>query len=129
MIVGIGIDVVRIERIRAALDRHGERARRRLFTPGELAECDKRANADECLAARFAAKEAALKALGTGKGPGVRWLDLEVVRDGSGPPTLTYAGKVKECAESLGVERSWVSLSHEAGMACAVVILEGVVET
>ena len=125
MIVGIGVDVVEIERIRNALQRHGDRARRRFFTPAELEECDGRADPGECLAARFAAKEAALKALGTGKGPGVRWTDLQVVRGDSGPPRLSFSDGVQKRAAALGVERSWVTLTHEAGVACAVVVLEG----
>lgn len=125
MVVGIGIDLVHIERMRALLARHGERARRRLFTARELAECDARSDPGECLAARYAAKEAALKALGTGKVPGVLWTDLEVTRTGSGCPTLVLMGGARRLAERLGVERARVTLSHEAGLACAMVVLEG----
>ncbi len=125
MIVGIGVDLVEIGRIREAVARHGERARRRFFTEDELTECDSRAKPEECLAVRFAAKEAALKALGTGKGPGFRWTDIEVTRDGSGPPQLKLGGVVLERAQRLGVERTSVSLSHEGDYACAVVLLEG----
>ncbi len=124
MIVGIGVDLVEIERLRKAIERHGERARRRFFTERELAECDSRGNTTECLAGRFAAKEATFKALGTGKGPGLRWTDLEVIRDDSGPPRLSFSGAALECAEGLGMERSWVSITHEAGLACAFVVLE-----
>jgi holo-[acyl-carrier protein] synthase len=125
MIVGIGIDLVQVERVRAVLARHGERARRRLFTPQELAECDGRADPVECLAARFAAKEAVLKALGVGKVPGVLWTDLEVRRADSGCPSIELAGAARRLAERLGVTRASVSLSHEAGIACAMVVLEG----
>lgn len=125
MILGIGIDLVETQRVREALARHGERARRRLFTQRELADCDGRADPGECLAARFAAKEAALKALGTGKLPSIRWTDLEVLRAGSGRPQLELAGEAQAEAGRLGVTRVWVSMSHEAGLACAFVVLEG----
>lgn len=125
MIVGIGIDLVSIDRVRAILTRHGERARRRLFTSLELADCDVRADVYSCLAARVAAKEAALKALGTGVGPGDRWTDAAVIRSISGCPELAFSGKPAERAKDMGVARVWVSLSHEAGIACAMVVLEG----
>ncbi len=124
MIVGVGVDLVQIERVRAALKRHGERARRRFFTTRELELCDARPDPSECLAARLAAKEAALKALGTGKRPGLRWTDLEVTRR-SGCPELSLTGVAREHADRLGAERAWVSISHEAGVACAIVVLEG----
>ncbi len=125
MIVGIGVDLVRVERLRSLVERHGERARRRLFTPAELADCDQRADPSECLAARFAAKEAALKALGTGKIPNTRWTDLEITRAESGSPALKLAGSARARAQRVGVDRVWVSLSHEAGLACALVVMEG----
>lgn len=125
MIVGIGIDLVETERLRRTLARHGERAQRRLFSERELADCEDRVDTSECLAARFAAKEAALKALGTGKVPGIRWTDLEVLRMGSGRPQLELGGEARAQAERLGASGAWLSLSHEAGMACAVVVFEG----
>jgi len=125
MIVGLGIDLVRVERIKDLLERHGERARGRLFSDGELADCDERIDPSECLAARFAAKEAVLKALGRGKVPDIRWTDVEIRRAGSGSPSLTLTGGARAHADQLGVERTWVSLSHEAGLACAMVVLEG----
>ncbi|MGD2216374.1 MAG: holo-ACP synthase [Gemmatimonadales bacterium] len=125
MIVGIGIDLVETQRVRQAVARHGERARQRLFSARELADCDGRADPDECLAARFAAKEAALKALGTGKLPNIHWTDLEVLRTGSGRPQLELAGEARALARRLGVTRVWISMSHEAGLACAFVVLEG----
>ncbi len=124
MIVGIGIDLVEVERLRAALARHGERARRRLFTSREVRECEERTDPDQCLAARFAAKEAALKALGSGKQPAIRWTDLEVVRAESGAPRLELGGGARALAQRMGVARAWVSLSHEAGLAIALVVLE-----
>jgi holo-[acyl-carrier protein] synthase len=125
MVVGIGIDLVRVERMKDLLERHGERARGKLFTDGELADCDGRADPAECLAARFAAKEAAFKALSSGKVPGILWTDIEVRRAESGFPSLNLTGGARAHAGELGVERTWVSLSHEAGLACAMVVLEG----
>lgn len=124
MIVGVGVDLVAIERIGALVQRHGERARRRLFTGRELAECDARADPAECLAARFAAKEAALKALGTGKTPDVRWTEIEVVRDDDGRPVLLLSGRARGYADQLGAGQAMVSLSHEKGMAVALVVLQ-----
>lgn len=125
MIVGIGVDLVEIERMRSLVARHGNRARRRLFTSRELADCEARHDAAECLAASFAAKEAALKALGTGKRPDLSWTDIEVARDDSGRPELRLSGGVNLLAGQLGVAAAWLSLSHEAGLACATVVLEG----
>jgi holo-[acyl-carrier protein] synthase len=125
LIVGVGIDLVEVDRVRTLMERHGDRARRRLFTERELADCSERADRAECLAARFAAKEAALKALGIGKVPGVQWTDIETARADSGLPVLALSGDAENHAKRRGVERSWLSLSHEAGLACAVVVLEG----
>lgn len=126
MIIGIGIDLVQVGRLRRALDRHGVRLRQRLFTTGEQADCASQRDPAECLAARFAAKEAALKALGTGKVAGFRWTDLEIKRSESGRPSLALSGQVQEHAERLGVRRLWVSLSHDGGKAVALVVLEGI---
>ncbi len=125
MIAGVGIDLVEIDRVRALMERHGERGRRRLFAEGELAACDRRIDPAECLAARFAAKEAALKALGTGKQPELRWTDIEVIEGEGGRPGLALSGGVQDCAERLGVTRVWVSLTHEHGVAGAIVVMEG----
>lgn len=124
MLVGVGVDLVEISRIGALLRRHGDRARRRLFTARELSDCEERADPAECLAARFAAKEAALKALGIGKTAGVKWTDMQICRAGSGLPSLELTGETGQHSQRLGVERIWVSLSHEAGLACALVVLE-----
>jgi holo-[acyl-carrier protein] synthase len=124
VIVGVGLDLVEIGRIRALVERHGERGRRRLFTAGELEDCDRRIDPAECLAARFAAKEAALKALGTGKQPELRWTDIEVVEGDVGKPALVLSGAVQKRAQGLGVIRVSVSLTHEAGVAGAIVLLE-----
>ncbi|NIR45191.1 MAG: holo-ACP synthase [Gemmatimonadetes bacterium] len=124
MIVGVGIDLVAIDRVRGLVERHGERGRRRLFAEGELKDCDGRIDPAECLAARFAAKEAALKALGTGKRPGLRWTEIEVVEGEGGRPDLALSGGVRARAERLGVTRVWVSLTHEGGVAGAIVVME-----
>lgn len=124
MIVGIGVDLVSVDRIRETVERHGERARERLFTPRELADCDGRSDPYECLAARFAAKEAAFKALGTGQGPGMRWTDVEVISGNSGRPRLEISDQTAELARQLSVSRTHVTLTHDAGLACAVVIME-----
>lgn len=124
MIVGVGIDVVEVARFQRILARHGERALSRLFTAAEAATCAERVDRADCLAARFAAKEAALKALGSGKTPGIRWVDLEVTRAANGKPSLEFHCGARKQGDELGVDGIWLSLSHEGGYACAVVVLE-----
>lgn len=125
MILGIGVDLCAVARISSMVERHGERARRRLFTARERADCDCQASPPECLAARFAAKEAAFKALGTGLGPGMRWIDVEVITEESGRPRIEFSGITGGRMQELGVRRAHLSLTHEAGQACAMVVLEG----
>jgi holo-[acyl-carrier protein] synthase len=124
MIVGVGIDVVEVARIQRILARHGDRALSRLFTAAEVETCAERVDRADCLAARFAAKEAALKALGSGKTPGIRWVDFEVTRASSGKPSLEFRSGARDRGDELGVDGIWLSLSHEGGYACAVVVLE-----
>jgi holo-[acyl-carrier protein] synthase len=124
MIVGSGIDIAEGPRIRAALERFGNRFLQRIFTAGEIRYCDSKANAVERYAARFAAKEAAMKALGTGWNHGVRWRDCEVVRLPGGRPTITFHGRAAEFAAKLGVKNTALSLSHTTEQAIAQVILE-----
>ena len=124
MIVGTGIDIAEVPRIADAIRRHGERFLRRVFTEGEIAYCDSKANRIERYAARFAAKEAGMKALGTGWSHGVRWRDVEVCREPSGRPTIAFHGKATEFAEKLGAKHVALSLSHTAEQAIAQVILE-----
>ncbi|MFB6435797.1 holo-ACP synthase [Streptomyces sp. NPDC056411] len=122
MIIGVGIDVAEIDRFGAALDRTPELAHR-LFIPSELMLPSGERRGIASLAARFAAKEAVAKALGAPAG--LHWTDAEVYVEDSGRPRLRVRGTVERCAEALGV-RSWhVSLSHDAGVASAVVIAEG----
>jgi holo-[acyl-carrier protein] synthase len=124
MIVGLGIDHVDVERFRRLLDRHGSRLRQRIFTPRELALRPKTAGQVQTLAARFAAKEAGMKAIGTGWAEGVTFQDFEIGRDERGAPVLTLHGEALHRCQEMGVTNSLVSLSHTDQMAVAVVILE-----
>jgi holo-[acyl-carrier protein] synthase len=124
MIVGTGIDIAEVPRIQEAIERYGQRFLERIFTEGEMRYCDSKANRMERYAARFAAKEAAMKALGTGWNHGVRWRDCEVVRAPGGRPTMSFHGKAGEFAEKLGVKNAALSISHTAEQAIAQVILE-----
>lgn len=125
MVIGMGLDLVSIERIRRFRDRHGERGLRRLFTDAELAYCLSRADPAPSLAARFAAKEAFFKAVGTGYGAGGDWRDVEVRRDDRGAPSLMLWRRAEETSRRFGVRAILVSLSHADDTAGAVVVLEG----
>ncbi|GAC1652189.1 MAG: holo-[acyl-carrier-protein] synthase [Acidobacteriaceae bacterium] len=125
MVVGLGTDLIEIERIAQSVERFGDRFLRRVYTAGEIAYCLRKKTSAESLAARFAAKEAAAKALGTGISRGVSWLELEVVREPGCAPELRLWGRARERAERLGVTRSALSLTHSRGLALAVVVLEG----
>lgn len=125
MIIGLGIDVCRIERVERFLERYGERFTRRCFTPTEIAHCARYANCAEQLAGRIAAKEAASKALGTGWRRGVHWKCFEVAHEMSGKPTLKIHGRAAELASEMGVRGVNISITHDAGVAAAVVIFEG----
>jgi holo-[acyl-carrier protein] synthase len=124
MIVGTGIDIAEVQRIRQAIERFGERFLRRVFTDEEMRYCDSKANRIERYAARFAAKEAAMKALGTGWNHGIRWRDVEVRRQRGSRPTILFHGKAAEFAARLGAVHVALSLSHTAEQAIAQVILE-----
>ena len=124
MIVGTGIDIAEVPRVAQALERFGDRFLHRIFTAGEIRYCDSKANRVERYAARFAAKEAAMKALGTGWNHGVRWRDCEVVRAPGGRPTIVFHGKAGEFAAKLGVKNAALSLTHTSQQAFAQVILE-----
>jgi holo-[acyl-carrier protein] synthase len=123
VILGIGIDVCPVERIGGILDRHGDLFADRVFTAGEKAHAGAGPVRDERLAARWAAKEASIKALGAPDG--LRWHEMEVVNDESGAAALKLSGSADRRAAELGVERVWLSISHAGGVAVAVVILEG----
>ncbi len=124
MIVGTGVDIVEVPRIEAAIGRFGRRFLERIFTEDEIRYCESKANRVERFAARFAAKEAGLKAIGTGWRRGVGWKEVEVRREASGRPTLVFSGRAAEFAARLGVKRASLSLSHTAEHAVAQVILE-----
>ena len=124
MIVGTGIDIAEVPRIREAIARHGQRFLNRIFTEGEIQYCESKANRVERYAARFAAKEAGMKAIGTGWNHGVRWRDIEVARKPGGRPTLLLHGKAAEFAARLGATNIALSLTHTADQAMAQVILE-----
>ena len=124
MIVGIGIDLAEVDRIRAAIERYGSRFIGRIYTNTEIAYVERKANRYERYAARFAAKEAGMKAIGTGWKRGVRWQDFEVSNLPSGRPTLQFHGVASQIANSLGVRNIALSLTHTAEQGLAIVILE-----
>jgi holo-[acyl-carrier protein] synthase len=126
MIVGSGIDLVEIGRIKQSVDRYGKRFLDRVYTAAEQAYCLRKRNSAESLAARFAAKEAGAKALGTGISYGVSWLEIEVVREPGGKPTLEFHGRAAQIAAQLGVARAALSITHTAELAMASVVLEAV---
>src|SRR5918911_165448 len=125
MIVATGIDMVEIARIEDVFARRGPRFRDRVFTASEIAYCESRAARMESYAARFAAKEAAMKALGTGWGDGVGWHDIEVQRSPAGVPSLVFYGRALQRLNQLGARRTHLSLTHSRDFALAQVILEG----
>ena len=124
MIVGTGVDLCEVPRIRAAIARFGARFIQRIYTPAEIAYVERKANKFERYAARFAAKEAGMKAMGTGWRHGVRWQDFEVANLPSGKPTLRFHGVAAQFAEKLGVRNVALSITHTSEMALAHVILE-----
>ena len=124
MVLGLGSDVIEIVRIATSIERFGDRFLRRVFTADEIAYCQRKKNAAESFAARFAAKEAGAKALGTGISHGIAWPEIEVRREASGKPTLHWSGRAKEIAAELGVRRCSVSLTHSRELAMAFVVVE-----
>ncbi len=125
MIVGSGVDLAEVPRIRKAIERFGDHFIRRVFTAAEIAYVERKANRYERYAARFAAKEAGMKAIGTGWRRGVRWQDFEVANLPSGKPTLRLHGAAARFAEALGVKSIALSLTHTEELGMAYVILEG----
>ncbi len=124
MVIGVGTDLIEIARISHSIDRFGDRFLARVFTPREIAYCRRKKNAAESFAARFAAKEAGAKALGTGISRGVSWLELEVAREPSGKPSLSLSGRAAQRARQLGIAKSSLSLTHSKDIALAVVVME-----
>ena len=125
MILGTGIDLAEVPRVRAAIERYGRRFVERIYTPAEIAYVERKANRYERYAARFAAKEAGMKAIGTGWRRGVRWQDFEVLNLPSGRPTLKLHGVAAQLAQRLGVRAISLSLTHTAQQGMAFVVLEG----
>jgi holo-[acyl-carrier protein] synthase len=124
LIAGTGVDIAEVARIRESIERFGERFLARVFTPAERAYVERKANRYERYAARFAAKEAGMKAIGTGWKRGVRWQDFEVANLPSGKPTLRLHGVAAQFAERLGVKSIALSITHTKDVAMAHVILE-----
>jgi holo-[acyl-carrier protein] synthase len=126
VVVGTGVDLAEIERVARALSApHGRRFRERVFTPEERRYCESRGRGrDESYAARFAAKEAVMKALGVGWGRGAAWQDISVVRARGGPPRIELSGQALETARRRGIGSLSLALSHAAGLAVAFVVAE-----
>jgi holo-[acyl-carrier protein] synthase len=124
MIVGSGIDMVEIARIQHSIDRYGARFLNRVFTAAEQAYCLRKRNSAESFAARFAAKEAGAKALGTGISYGVNWLEIEVVHEPSGRPIIRFHGRAAQIATAIGSARAALSITHTSQLSTASVVLE-----
>jgi len=124
MIVGSGIDLVEIARIQQSVQRFGQRFLDRVYTAAEQGYCLRKRNSAESLAARFAAKEAGAKALGTGISRGVSWLEIEVVREPGGRPTIRFHGRAAEIAQAMGVVHVALSITHTATLSMASVVVE-----
>ena len=124
MIIGSGIDMIEIQRIQRTIDRYGERFLNKVYTAAEQEYCLRKKHSAESFAARFAAKEAGAKALGTGISYGVNWLEIEVVREPGNRPTLQFHGRARQIADQLGCTRTALSLTHTVELAAASVVLE-----
>lgn len=124
MIIGLGVDMEEITRVGEAIRRHGRLFLERVFTPGEIEYCERHRDRAERYTGRFAAKEAMMKALGTGWAKGVRWRDIEVTRMPGGRPTIVLHGAAREHAERLGARHVSLSITHTGKFAFAEVILE-----
>ena len=123
-VVGLGLDLAQIERVQDFIERRGQRALDRVFTPDEQAYCDARASRYASYAGRFAVKEAVMKVLGTGWRKGVRWVDIEVVRPPGQAPTCALHGESARIAAARGIRTIHVTITHDAGLAAAVAVAE-----
>lgn len=123
-VVALGLDLVDVRRLEQAISRRGARFLERVFTPAERAYCQRRARSAQSFAGRFAVKEAVMKALGTGWARGVRWIDIEVVRRTGEPPRVELHGAARGHADRRGIERLHVAITHDGGVAAAVVVAE-----
>jgi holo-[acyl-carrier protein] synthase len=121
-IIGLGVDATDLPRVRDVFARYGERFLRRVFTDVEIAYCTRQRDPVPSLAGRFAAKEATMKALGTGHSRGVLWKDIEVFRQG-GPPQLRLSGGAARRFDAMGARRSLLTITHSEGLALAQVLL------
>jgi holo-[acyl-carrier protein] synthase len=124
LVIGLGTDLIEIARIERSVERFGDAFLQRIFTSGEIAYCQRKKNAAESYAARFAAKEAGAKALGTGISRGVSWREFEVRREPGQRPELHLSGRAAEIAGRLGIRRLALSLSHSRDISIAVVVAE-----
>ena len=130
MVLGLGTDLIEIERVQQSIDRFGDRFIQRLFTSGEIDYClRKKKQSTESFAARFAAKEAGAKALGTGISRGISWREIEVRRKAGERPTLHLSGRAAERAAAMGVKRVQLSLTHSQTVAMAIVVVEDQADT
>jgi holo-[acyl-carrier protein] synthase len=125
MLIGTGVDLIETERIARSIERYGERFLRRIYTDQEIAYCTSKRSSAESFAARFAAKEAGAKALGTGISRGVTWIEFQVSRQPGGRPVLELRGRAALLARELGVKTISLSLTHTANLAMATVMMEG----
>jgi holo-[acyl-carrier protein] synthase len=125
MLIGTGVDLIEVERIAHSIERYGERFLRRVYTDHEIAYCNRKRVSAESFAARFAAKEAGAKALGTGISRGVTWNEFQVARNPGGRPILELRGRAALLATELGVRAISLSLTHTSGLAMATVVMEG----
>ena len=125
MVIGTGIDIVNIERIERLMGRWGDHFLDRVYTEREISRCQRRSRPSECFAIRFAAKEAFLKAIGSGLRNGIQWTDIEVENDPLGKPLLCLHRKAKEVLQTCRIERTYLTLSHDQPFAVAHVLLEG----
>jgi holo-[acyl-carrier protein] synthase len=125
MLIGTGIDLIEIERIAHSIERYGERFLRRIYTDHEIAYCTSKRSSAESFAARFAAKEAGAKALGTGISRGVTWIEFQIARQPGGRPVLELRGRAAARARELGVKSISLSLTHTGNLAMASVMMEG----
>ena len=125
MLIGTGVDLIEVERIAHSIERYGERFLRRVYTDLEIAYCNRKRVSAESFAARFAAKEAGAKALGTGISRGVTWNEFQVSRNPGGRPVLELRGRAAQLATELGVRAISLSLTHTGNLAMASVVMEG----
>jgi holo-[acyl-carrier protein] synthase len=125
MLIGTGVDLIEVERIAHSIERYGERFLRRVYTDLEIAYCNRKRVSAESFAARFAAKEAGAKALGTGISRGVTWNEFQVSRNPGGRPVLELRGRAAQLATELGVRAISLSLTHTGNLAMATVVMEG----